>query len=349
MTGFRNYVYVSRTKVEQYLAQMNAARLSKVSSETVFKTPVFEQKVAATFESPDSPFRGVDTIVSEVETKGLMGDLFDYTPWFRATLPVRALLIREKVFYVGRLQIRGMIPVDFAMQCSLSNHVGIENHRREVESLSSSGMEQKLRLPRVVVTLPSLTSSNHMFAAALSQASQLVETSEAALLSRRMAETEEGRQFFRSKEDYDLHRLYKPTEKDQRDLEKYSLVNGELEEMMRGSFTPLRAGLVKPPTWSLGQSLRNIVRYRAIRRSIGAELVADKVHALCRMYNFREVSQRATTDPESEVLNSIMNVSVGAPENSLEIVGIRLLDGYYHREGYDSERRVILGSPLYIA
>jgi hypothetical protein len=351
MQLFRNYIYVSPNKIEQCLAQMPPGVLSKLTSETKVKMPGFEQTVKADFEIKESHFRALDAIVEEVERRGLIGDFLDYKPWFRARLQVRALLSgwagNKKVFYVGSIRNADIVPVDFAMQCSLNNHIGIENHRSELERLSTGNMPQTLRLSRLAITLPSVTSSNYMFAADLGAASSLVDESETKLLSQRILELE-PRQFFRSKEDHKLHELYKPSDRDQYVLEEYSSTNSELLLMMTGSFTPLRRGLIDPPKWSLVQTFRNLIQYRPLAKRFGAKLINEKVDALRKIWNFQKISKRATTDPESKVLNSIMSIAHGTAETSIEVVGIRLLDGYYRRQGYSSERRVILGSPLYM-
>jgi hypothetical protein len=325
---------------------------SKIVSELKLKTPVHEQALKTEFEEENrsSPFRDVDTVVYEVDKRGLLGDFLDYKPWFRARLDVRAVLLGTKVFYVGNLRNAGIIPVDYAMQCSLENVIGIENHRQEIERMRSTyALKGELRVQNMRIAVGGFTSGNAGFAADLLGASSLVDRSEAALLVEKMSELE-PRQFFKSKEDYESHERYKPNEQDQQVLSKFDSVNDRIRRMMSGSLTPLRRGLLDLPRWSLRQTLRNLGEYRALRKSFGPELIDKKIDAIRKMSNFRTISKRATTDAESRVLNAIMSVAhMDATTSSVEIVGIRLLDGYYRRKGYDTERRVVLGSPLYIA
>src|SRR5947208_3641389 len=102
--NFRNYIYVSQTKLDQYIGQMDPAKLSKVGTETKFKSPLlFEHTVKAEFDSQRNRYKDIEAVVSEVERRGLMGDLLDYKPWFTSKVRVRALLLGERVFYVGKL------------------------------------------------------------------------------------------------------------------------------------------------------------------------------------------------------------------------------------------------------
>src|SRR5262249_50765131 len=77
MPGFRNYIYVSRNKTEQYLAQMPKEVRSKLVSEFKLKTPVHEQALKTEFEEEkrSSLYRDVDTVVYEVERQGFFGGL----------------------------------------------------------------------------------------------------------------------------------------------------------------------------------------------------------------------------------------------------------------------------------
>lgn len=239
MTNFRNYIYVSRNKAEQYLAQMPNEERLKVVSESKFKTPVLEQVVKIESESDkrESLFRDVDIVVDEVERRSLLGDFLDYKPWFRARLDVRAVLLGEKVFYIGSIRNADIIPVDFAMQCSLANLIGIDNHRQQIERVQSSGesIEKKLQVRQLHISVGGFTSANPTFGADLHNASRLVDRHETRLLSERLSEME-PRQFFKSKEHYERHERYKPTEQDQQVLSKYENANSKLRKMMSGSF-----------------------------------------------------------------------------------------------------------------
>lgn len=73
------------------------------------------------------------------------------------------------------------------------------------------------------------------------------------------------------------------------------------------------------------------------------------MRALKKFHNFKVATKRATSDPEGEILDGILSVVGGDTTGWVEVVGLRLLDGYFKREGYRSEGRVILGSPLYLA
>ena len=86
---FRNYIYVSQTKLEQYIGQLDPARLSKVGTDTKIKTPLFEHSVKTEFEGTSNKYKQLGEVVREVERRGLIGDLLDYKPWFRATVRVR--------------------------------------------------------------------------------------------------------------------------------------------------------------------------------------------------------------------------------------------------------------------
>jgi hypothetical protein len=60
---FRNYIYVSQTKLDQYMGQIDTAELSKVDIETKFKTPVFEHSVKTEFDSQRSRYKDIQTVV----------------------------------------------------------------------------------------------------------------------------------------------------------------------------------------------------------------------------------------------------------------------------------------------
>jgi hypothetical protein len=259
-------------------------------------------------------------------------------------------LLGGKVFYVGMLPNEGEMEVSYAFQTSLNHHIGIENHRAEIERYERiTGVENKIRLDRLTVTVPRITSSNHMFAEALFNASHSIEKSESELLDKRQKDTDEFDGFFASKADFDLHQANKPSDRDYAITSEYRGYNNVISEMFRGWFGGYRRGLVEPPRFSLLQSARNLLRLGGVRGVVKSDDFPERLSALKRMHNFSAVSKRVRSHGESEVLNQIADVASGDFDQRLEIVGIRLLDGYYYKKGYRRPRRVILGSPLYLA
>ena len=348
-SNFRNYLYVSDTKLEQYVGQLNNASLSKAGSEAKIKSPLFDYTVKTEFDSDSTKYTQLEAIVSEVKKRGLLGDLLDYTPWFEATVPVRPLLMGDRVFYVGTLPTSSVMPVSFAFQCSLNHFIGIENHRREIDRLGNfTGIEKKLDIGGPTITLPSVTSSNHMFASALSSASNSINHSENELVMDRDSNPEHYDEFFQSKEDYELHQSFKPSEEDLRILAEYSIWNERLMELTKGWFRGYRQGLLNPPPFSIKQSLTNLVGINEVNKYLSRETALKKIKALKKLHNFQSVTRRITTDSKSKILNNILSVSIGETEGTVNFFGIRLLDRYYRNEGYSSEGRVILASPLFL-
>jgi len=99
------------------------------------------------------------------------------------------------------------------------------------------------------------------------------------------------------------------------------------------------------PTVPVGPaSICNLLRLGEVRRVTRSDAFPELLSALKRMHNFNIASMRVRSHGDSKILNDIWSVAHGTFDQSLEIVGIRLLDGYLPKRG-----RVILGSPLYLA
>lgn len=347
---FRDFVYVSDNKVEQYLGQMDPASLSKVSSETKFKAALVEHTVKAEFErAAPNRYANLQTVVAEIERRGLVGSLLDYTPWFHDRVSVKALLVRDKVFYVGRISAGSVLSVNYAFQCSLAHHVGMTSEKRTIlEDASSHGLDQNFELGRITATLPGVTSSNSKFADSLSSASSSIQEAEPLLQARERDDSHFAR-FFSSKSDADAYLANRPSDYEFSLANKYLNWNDDFYNLTRGWFRGYRDGLLSPPSFSLIQSIRNAFGNRPLRRAVGEDSFGPKLVALKKLYNLRTILRRLTSDAESRILNEIAAVSAVESDTTIEIFGHRLLDGYYRRERSSEEQRVILGTPLYIA
>ena len=346
-TDFKNFVYVSATKLEQYSAQM--AQVPRVSTEIKLKTPLVEHTTKSELDpNASNKYTQLQRVVAEVERRGLLGDLLDYKPWFRDRITAQALLVRDKVFYVGQRRISGSLPIHYAFQCSLANHIASDYEKRRLEEANSCGIEQKFDMGRIRVILPSVTSSNWMFASALSTASTSVDESEQRLLDEPGSDVEYIPRFFRSQEDFELHQKYKPS---LRDLDVDQIdpwVNADLRRAMSGLFGRFREGLLEPPPPSISQTLANLFGIGAAKRAARSQFFESKLEVAKKLHNFEVVSRRVKSASESRVLEDILQLSSPSEDVSLEIVGIRLLDAYRPR-GRSEDGRVILGSPLYLA
>jgi len=349
-TDFKDYIYVSNTKIEQYLGQMADATLSKVSSETKFKTPLLEHTVKAEFEGgAKNRYAELQVVVSEIERRGLVGDLLDYKPWFRQRIAVKVLLVRDRLFYVGRIRGGGVLQVNYAFQCSISNHVGFNPETRaKLEHANSHGLDQLFRDGPIPVTLPGVTSSNWMFADALYSASDAASKAEPSLVDQAEATDEYYLRFFPSKREYELYLLNMPSDYDYELANTYPTLNRDMYRLMRCLFGGYRRDLVDPPRLSLLQTLKNIFGARSLRLAVGAERFSPKMSALKKLHNIGVLSARIRSDAESSILHKISAVASPDADTSVEIFGRRLLDGYYRNRG-GSDERVILGSPLYLA
>lgn len=163
------------------------------------------------------------------------------------------------------------------------------------------------------------------------------------------SEAGEVPRYFATKADYELHQANRPDEVDLAALAQYWEWNRRISTQFHGAFGGYRAGLVDPPSLSLKQSLRNLLSRSQAKRLLRGETFDRKLRALKKFHNFKVATKRATSDPEGEILDGILSVVGGDTTGWVEVVGLRLLDGYFKREGYRSEGRVILGSPLYLA
>jgi len=274
----------------------------------------------------------------------------DYTPWFHDRIAVKALLVRDRVFYVGHIRAARVLSVHYAFQCSLANHVGLSNEKlNALEDANSHGLDQKFDLGRIALTLPGVTSNNYMFADALSSASDRIEAAEAPLLAQREQDDNHFARFFPSKNDFELYGSNKPSDYDLTLVDRYSDWNSDFYKLMRGAFHGYRRGLVNPPSFSVLQSIKNAFGNRYLRRAVGADTFEPKLAALKKLHNLRAILRRLSSDRESRILNEITTVSTVQPDTTIEVFGRRLLDGYYRCYGSSEERRVILGTPLYIA
>ena len=156
-------------------------------------------------------------------------------------------------------------------------------------------------------------------------------------------------QFLQHCHDFDLYHANKPSEADYRVLRQYPGYNDMVWSLLTGWFGGYRKGLISPPAFSIWQSLRNLFMMGDVKKVIRSDSFAERLAALKRLHNCSMLSKRIRSDGESEILNAISGVAHGECDQAVEIVGIRLLDGYYKKAGSDRARRVILGSPLYLA
>jgi hypothetical protein len=343
---FRNFIYVSQTKLDQYIGQIEPAKLTKIETETKFKAGPIEQSIKTGFEGQRNKYSRVQDVVKEIERRGLMGDLLDYRPWFRATVPVKAILLGQRVFYVGRLPLPGPLKIEYAFQCSVNHLVGIENFKDQIDRHGIGN----INLPNITLTVPSITSTNHSFATALFDVCRSIESSEPQLSEERDHDPDHFRTFFASKEDYELFQANTPTDGDYLILKRsLSYERDMFSDLFRGWFGGYRKGLVDPPPISIRQSFMNLMNFGSRRRFVHSHNFAARLTAFRRLQNFNALLKRANSDGESRILDAISSVAGQDCDQAVEIVGMRLLDGYYRRDRSRSEKRVILASPLYLS
>jgi hypothetical protein len=343
----RNYIYVSQNKLDQLLGQMSPGELAKVGSETKIKLPGVEHSVKAEFDKQGNHFTQIRMVTEGLKSRGLLGEFLDYKPWFETSLGVDAMVVGDRVFYIGRTRIPQGFELRYAFQCSLKNHIGIENVSEEV--LQSCGIDRKIDLGRnLKLTILGINSTSHLFAAAMGSASLAVDRSEDELNEQRETNPRRFQQFFASEKDLELYHANRPTSGDFVNLER-GRDNNDAVLVLRGWFGGYRKGLVNPGRVSLLQSLKNLWEVLDPKPDRHGLFFADCVATLKRMHNFRELSKRIRSDEESEILKAIDRVADREPEQNVSIVGMRLLDGYCKDKLSRGARRVILASPLYIS
>ena len=195
----KNYLYVSADKIESYAAQ-HLPTLSKVKIKNSFKTGISEHSIEVEPQQKNTRYSILEQVIASIEARGLMGDLFDFKPWFRCTLPVSAYVLGEMVFYSSRLDSIGP-PVTCVFQCALGHHIGhemvIEELRRHVGS-----MPKTVRLNSVRMTIPSGSSASSSFASALGGASSSLERVEGGLISASLRDERLAPTYFNNEADY---------------------------------------------------------------------------------------------------------------------------------------------------
>jgi hypothetical protein len=310
--SIRSFVYISKSKIEEYTAQISPLFSSKLSGKLKLMLGVLELEVSQN-AADNTDIQKLQKVIDYLHDKEEIGTIEDKSAFFAGEIYAHAILLYGGIFFFG---IHNTPHEDtfLGLSCSTRHMIGVYEYppaERENEPLG-------LIKARVI----SATSGNAMFAHDLMRM-EMAKSNEVQI---RLNHEAQRRQ--------EILGQYRLNNVDKFAIQKYKHLNRLIllldRERIRLNHEPL---LSEKMHWLL-------------KRLLSEKLYRRKIQALNKLflYNYFDRNTRENSEKMSILLSvkTKCDRTFGIFQN-YEYVAKRILDGKV--EG----KRVVLGSPLYLA
>jgi hypothetical protein len=307
----RNYVYMSKAKLDIYYPQIATGIKAETSAKTSVNLGVVKAEVGGKLTAAaESDHNRLEATIKYLQSEQQIGTPLEPKTFFAATMSARSLIHGNMVFFGGSVPNASTKACIVGLTCSLKHMIGYGYDKLNNYSEMGIGPTQSEHFVA--------TSSSLGFARTL----------------RTVWAKEEGFELVAFDPDEELRRRrerYELTAEERSLVERSGFLNGAIETLHPSNFVSLREMFIAP------------IFDPVLRVWFGKEVYKEKTDALEKLRRFRELDvQKQLSAEEAELLDAVRAATrnIDAPPQKYEFVALTLLSGTVRDE------EVVLGSPL---
>jgi hypothetical protein len=351
--AFRNYVYVSKRKLDVYFPQVKWTKTVERTAELKLKGGPVEAGISEKQATIESSHSQIEEFISHLRAKGQLGTIQSHQEWFEGDF-LASSVMDGGLFFGGSVDDGNGKPLDLVLLASREHMIGSEYHKERDDYFSQTETVGPTETRQY-----NINSNNYMFGHTLSKLFSVEHLSNTI-------DTPIG------DGDSIVLEKYRLTDNEISFLEQSKTWNSQVFNILRGEewhviqldFGGLFGGPPLPRIpGSLKEKILNLIRRPVARYAIGQELFNRKKDALKRKFVFDNLQKNSLEIEEREILRSAHSFMVNRRGRGIhyEFLARRLLEGYRiepaqdlmyasrppEDQGYIS--RIVIASPMYLA